>query len=137
MDINFISGQIVDAAMAVHSELGPGLLEHTYKICLKLELLSRAIQVESEVGLPVKYKNNSIDLGYRLDLLVENRVVVELKAVQQINPIHKAQLLTYLRLANKPLGLILNFHTLHMRDGITRMVHSHSASSESSAVNFD
>lgn len=125
MNINEISGVIVDAAMKVHSVLGPGLLESTYEACLKHELLKkRGLNVASQVMLPVQYDGVAIDAGYRIDLLVEDAVVIELKAVEKIIPIHEAQLLTYLKLSGKKLGLLLNFNVLHMKDGINRIVNN-------------
>ncbi len=108
--------------MYVHSRLGPGLLEEPYKQCLAYELRKRGFHVFVEHPLPVLFETVKVDIGYRIDLLVDNQVIVELKAVQHITPIHKAQLLTYLKLGKKHLGLILNFNTLHFKDGITRMV---------------
>ena len=122
MELNEISGAIVDSALEEHIALGPGLLEEVYKKCLKAELLSRGVKVLSEVGLPVRYKNISVDLGYRIDLLVENLVIVELKSVQQITSIHKAQLFTHIKPANKPLGLLLNFNSRLMKEGILRVI---------------
>jgi GxxExxY protein len=121
MDLNYISGQVIDASMKVHSALGPGLLEHAYQACLKHEIIKRSIRVISEVGMPVLYDGISIDLGYRLDLLVENQVIVELKSQVAITPLHRSQLMTYLRLSNKPLGLIINFGQRHLKDGIQRI----------------
>jgi len=118
MKLNDISGQIIDAAMKVHSALGPGLLESAYEACLIHELRKRELKVLSQVTLPVVYDDVEIDVGYRLDVLVENAVIVELKAVERLLPIHEAQLLSYLKL-----GLLLNFHVLHLKDGIKRMVH--------------
>ena len=120
-EINEISGAIVDAAMKVHSRLGPGLLENSYHKCLQYELVLRKLNVQSEVYLPVIYESKSIDLGYRLDLLVNTEVIVEVKAIQALLPIHHAQMLTYLKLAHKRLGLIINFNVLHLRDGIKRL----------------
>jgi GxxExxY protein len=108
--------------MQVHSALGPGLLEQVYQACLKQELLKRDFKVLSEVGMPVKYDGLSIDVGYRLDLLVEDLVVVELKSVHALAPIHKTQLFTYLKISKKPLGLLLNFGAQHLKDGIVRIV---------------
>jgi GxxExxY protein len=122
MDINEISKRIVDAAMQVHTRLGPGLLESAYEACLRYELQKRGLHVAVQVGLPVVYEGVKVDVGYRIDLLVENEVVVELKVVDAVYPIHKAQLLSYLRLSGKKLGLIVNFHVLHLKDGIIRMV---------------
>jgi GxxExxY protein len=121
VDINEISGQIVDAAMKVHSALGPGLLESAYEACLLYELHRRGLKAVRQVELPVVYEGVKIDVGYRLDLLVEDAVIVELKAVAEIAPIHQAQLLSYLKLSGKKLGLLINFNVVHLRDGITRM----------------
>jgi GxxExxY protein len=122
-DINRVSGQIVDSSLQVHSALGPGLLESAYQACLKYELESRGLAVQCQLELPVTYKNVRVDVGYRIDLMVEDVVVVELKAQDKLMPIHEAQLLSYLKLSGKRLGLLLNFHTVHLRDGIKRMVH--------------
>ncbi|MDP9037670.1 MAG: GxxExxY protein [Acidobacteriota bacterium] len=119
--LNQISGTIIDSAIAVHSALGPGLLESAYEACLLYELRKRGLHVESQVPLPVVYEAVRLEAGYRLDLLVENTVVVELKACDAIAPVHRVQLLSYLKLSNKPLGLLLNFHVALMKDGILRM----------------
>ena len=121
-ELNKISGQVVDSAMEVHSALGPGLLESAYEGCLKYELTSRGLAVACQCELPVTYKSVSLDFGYRIDMIVEGAVVVELKAVDKVLPIHEAQLLSYLKLSRKRLGLLINFHTVHLRDGIKRMV---------------
>jgi GxxExxY protein len=123
MELNQISGQIVDAAMKVHTALGPGLLESAYEVCLAHELRKRDLQVFTQVTLPVVYDGVEIDAGYRLDLLVENAIIVELKAIAKVLPIHEAQLLSYLKLSGCKLGLLINFHVLHLKDGIKRMVH--------------
>ena len=136
MNINEISGLVIDAGIKVHSALGPGLLEQAYQACLRHELLKFGLATLSEISLPVFYDNVRIDLGYRIDLLVEDSVIVELKTVAQFAPIHKAQLLTYLKLSRKQLGLLLNFNTVHFKDGIMRVINSPSASSASSAVQF-
>jgi GxxExxY protein len=122
MEINQISGEIVDAAMTVHTRLGPGLLELPYKKCLEHELKARGLSVRSEVYLPVLYESTLIDVGYRLDLLVNSQVIVEVKAVQTVIPVHRAQLLTYLRLTKKHVGLLINFQVIHLKDGIERFV---------------
>jgi len=122
--LNEVSGQIVDAAMKVHSALGPGLLESAYEGCLVHELRKRGLQVANQVALPVVYDGVEIDVGYRLDLLVERSVIAELKAVDKIAPIHEAQLLTYLKLSGHRLGLLLNFNVVRMKDGIKRMVNN-------------
>lgn len=121
-EVNALTGQIVDAAFKVHSALGPGLLESLYEICLAHELGKRGLECVRQVELPLKYDGLSFDSGLRLDLLVEDTVVVELKAVEQIHPVHKAQLLSYLRLTGKPVGLLINFHVPLIKDGIQRMV---------------
>lgn len=122
MELNDISGAVVHAALRVHSRLGPGLLEQPYKKCLEHELTTRGFRVHSEVYLPVLYENVLVDVGYRLDLLINSEVIVEVKAVQSVMPVHRAQVLTYLKLARKHLGLLLNFNVVHMRDGIERFV---------------
>jgi GxxExxY protein len=122
MNINEVSGQVVDAAMKVHSALGPGLLESAYEGCLLYELRQRGLHVASQVGVPVQYDGHQIDVGYRIDLLVEDQVIVELKAVESLAPIHEAQLLTYLKLSGKKVGLLINFNVLHLKDGIKRRV---------------
>jgi len=124
MDINEVSGQVVDAAMKVHSALGPGLLESAYEACLLHELRKRGRKALSQVALPVVYDGVEIDIGYRIDLLVEDVVIVELKAIERLLPIHEAQLLSYLKLGCYKLGLIINFNVLHLKDGIKRMVNN-------------
>jgi len=119
---NEISGAVVDAAMKVHSALGPGLLESAYAACLKHELIKRGLKVACEVPLPVIYDGIKLEAGYRLDLVVEDTVVVELKAIEALAPIHQAQIISYLKLSGKPIGLLINFHTLHLKDGIKRFV---------------
>jgi GxxExxY protein len=119
---NEISGQISDAAMRVHTAIGPGLLESAYEACLVYELRKRELAVDTQVGLPVIYEGARMEVGYRIDLLVERLVIVEVKAVEQVHPVHEAQLLSYLKLSGKPLGLLLNFHVALLKDGIRRMV---------------
>ncbi len=120
--INEITRQIIGAAMKVHTALGPGLLESAYRACMLHELRKQGIRVESEVGLPVIYEGEKIDLGYRIDLIVAGSVIVEIKCVEAINPVHKSQLLSYMRLSGRQVGLLINFHVEHLRDGIKRMV---------------
>lgn len=127
MEANDVTGQVVDAAMKVHSALGPGLLESAYEACLVHELRKRGLAVRRRVSVPVIYDGCRIDLGYRIDVLVEDCVVVELKAVTQLLPIHQAQLLSYLKLSGHQLGLLINFHELHLKHGIKRMIQSRSA----------
>ncbi|HEX9199814.1 MAG TPA: GxxExxY protein [Acidobacteriaceae bacterium] len=124
--LNKVSGVIVDASIAVHSVLGPGLLESAYEACLLHELRKRGLHVEAQVPLPVVYESVHLEVGYRIDLLVENAIVIELKACEAIAPVHRVQLLSYLRLSGKPLGLLLNFHVALMKDGIVRMRNGYS-----------
>ena len=124
MTPNEVSKAIIDAAFKVHTTLGAGLLENAYKVCLKRELLERNLFVLSEVTMPIVYADDTIDVGYRVDLLVERSVIVELKSVAQLARIHKAQLLTYLKLSKVSLGLLLNFNSPHLKDGIVRMINS-------------
>jgi GxxExxY protein len=124
MELNEISAQVVDAAMKVHSVLGPGLLENVCEICLRHELDKRGLCVQQQVVLPAMYDGIRIDLGYRIDLLVENQVIVELKTVERLTSVHEAQLLSYLKLSNKRLGLLINFNGVHLRTGIKRMVNN-------------
>jgi len=122
MELNEISGQVIGAAIAVHRELGPGLLESAYEACLAYELRQRGISIEQQVAQPVFYKGLQLECGYRLDLLVENQVIVELKAVQALLPIHEAQLLTYLKLRKLRLGLLINFNVPILKNGIKRLL---------------
>jgi GxxExxY protein len=122
MEQNLITGNIVDAALKVHTALGPGLLESAYEACLIHELNKRHFKTASQISLPVFYDGVTIDLGYRIDLLVEDEVIVELKAVEKLHPVHKAQLLSYLKLSKKHVGLLLNFGELHLKDGIERVI---------------
>jgi GxxExxY protein len=120
--VNQVSGAIVSSAMHVHSVLGPGLLESAYQGCLAYDLRKRGLEVASQVGLPVVFDGARIELGYRIDLIVENLVIVEVKSVEAIHPVHQAQLLSYMRLSGIGVGLLINFYVLHLRDGIKRMV---------------
>ena len=122
-----LTSDIIGAAIDVHRVLGPGLLESAYEICLADELNRRDIDFKRQVDLPVEYKGRQLDCGYRLDFLVESTVIVELKCVERIMPIHEAQLLTYLRLAHKQAGLLINFNVRMLRDGIVRKVLSNSS----------
>jgi len=119
-----ITEKIIVAALKVHSAIGPGVLESVYKTYVAHELKQTGMTVSSEVPLPVVYGGLKLDSGFRVDLLVENLVIVELKCVEALLPIHKAQLLTYLRLSNKPIGLLLNFNVVHLRDGIKRILNN-------------
>jgi GxxExxY protein len=120
-ELNAISGQVVDAAIAVHTELGPGLLESVYEIALAYELRQREFHVERQIPVPVQYRGIRFDEGYRLDLVVNDIVIVEIKSIEAVTAIHRKQILTYLRLTNRPLGLILNFNVNLMKDGISRI----------------
>ena len=117
-----IGHAIIGAAIKVHSVVGPGLLESAYEACLIYELEKRRLRIKAQVALPLRYEEILVDQGYRLDLLVEDMVVVELKTVPAILPVHRSQLLSYLRLGGFKLGYLLNFHVAQMRDGIVRMV---------------
>jgi GxxExxY protein len=120
--INALTEQIIGGAIEVHRALGPGLLESTYETCLTQELAGRNLQVERQKRFPVRYKDMLVDCGYRIDLLVEDLVVVELKAVAHIEPIHQAQLLTYLRLSGRPVGLLINFNVKRLTSGLRRLI---------------
>ena len=122
MDLNQLSSKIIGAAIEVHKTLGPGLLESAYEECLCHELALQGMHYERQVILPVCYKDKKLDCGYRIDIIVERLIILELKAVDAILPIHKAQLITYLKLSNLQLGLLLNFNIPLMRDGIHRIV---------------
>jgi GxxExxY protein len=120
--VNQISGAIVSSAMHVHSTLGPGLLESAYQGCLARDLRKRGFEVASQVGLPVVFDGEKIELGYRIDLVVEGLVIVEVKSVETLHPVHQAQLLSYLRPSGIGVGLLINFYVIHLREGIKRMV---------------
>jgi GxxExxY protein len=122
--LNAITETTIGAAIAVHRELGPGLLESAYEACLVYELSERGVAVERQKTLPVVYRGAKVDCGYRIDLLVEGCVVVELKAVDKLDPIHTAQLLSYLKLSGCRVGLLINFHVKMLRDGIRRVVNN-------------
>ena len=124
MEYSDVTERIIAAALKVHSAIGPGVLESVYKTCMAHELKKLGIVVSYEVTLPVVYDGLKLDSGFRIDLLVEDLVVVELKCVEALLPIHKTQLLTYLRLSNKPIGLLLNFNVVHMREGIKRILNN-------------
>lgn len=122
MDLNALTEKIIGAAIIVHRELGPGLLESVYQTCLYIELESLQLKIRKEVELPVMYRNQLVsDNGFRIDLLVEDLIIIELKSVERVQPVHAKQLLTYLRLANKSLGLLINFNESMLKDGITRV----------------
>ena len=122
MTENEIGEAVLGAAMKVHSALGPGLLESVYETCLTHELRNQGFDVQRQVALPVEYDGQRIDTGFRLDIVVAEKVVVEVKAVERTAPIHTAQVLTYLKLGGFKLGYLLNFNVVHIRDGIKRLV---------------
>ncbi len=123
--IETIARNVVDAAFAVPSELGPGLLESAYEACLKHELEQRGHKAVSQLPQPVAYRGLQLDVGYRLDLLIDDLLIVELKTVEQLLPIHHAQLLTYLKLSRKTLGFLINFNVPLIKNGIKRVVSNH------------
>ena len=124
MAINKLSSTIIGCAIEVHRALGPGLLESAYEECLCHELKLRGVPFERQKPLPVMYKGINLDCGYRLDVVVENMIILELKSCEKIEPIHKAQLLTYLKLSQKTLGFLLNFNVPFMKDGIVRIANN-------------
>ncbi len=119
---NRITDAVIGSAIEVHRTLGPGLLKSAYEECLCYELRLKGFRVEKQKPLPIFYKDVCLDHGYQLDLLVENKVVVELKTVEAFSPVHFAQILTYLRLGNYPIGLLINFHTKILKDGVKRFI---------------
>lgn len=122
MELNDLTYKIIGCVYKVHSELGPGLLESTYEVCLEHELLKAGLIIERQKALPVIYDAIKLDAGYRIDLLVNNQVILELKAVDEIAPIHSAQVMTYLKLSGLKLGLLLNFNVQDMKKGIKRII---------------
>ncbi|YAG13768.1 GxxExxY protein [Nostoc sp. DSM 114161] len=123
-EINEVSGAVVDAAYMVHTSLGSGLLESVYETVMDFELRKRKLRVQRQVMIPVVYGGVVLEEGFRADLIVENQVIVELKSVESIHPVHKKQLLTYLRLADKRVGLLINFNVSLIKDGISRVVNN-------------
>ena len=122
MDVNALTGQIIGAAIEVHKALGPGLLESAYEECLCRELDLREIQYKRQQAVPIEYKGVKLDCGYRIDVLVRDLVILELKSVECLEPIHEAQLLTYLKLTGLKVGLLINFNVPVLKEGIKRMV---------------
>jgi GxxExxY protein len=121
MELNDLTEKIIGCAITVHRALGPGLIESAYEVCLAHEMNKQGLKVQKQVALPVVYDSVRLDAGYRLDLLVEQRIIIELKAVERLIPIHEAQLLSYLKLSKLPLGLLINFNVKLLRDGIRRL----------------
>ena len=124
-EYNDLTGNIIHAATEVHRQLGPGLLESVYEICLEKELLLRNMKVERQKRLPVIYKGDILDKDFIIDLLVEDEIVIELKAVDELIPVHEVQLLTYMKLSNRPLGLLINFNTPLLKSGIRRKINTY------------
>jgi GxxExxY protein len=123
--VNVLTEEVIGAALEVHRELGPGLLENAYQTCLAIELLSRGFGLERQKALPIVYKDQRVDCGYRLDLVVEGLVIVEIKAIERLERVHSVQLLSYLRFARCPVGLLFNFHAGFLtRDGLRRVVNN-------------
>lgn len=124
MTENEISEKVIGCAIRVHRELGPGLLESSYEACLYFEMIQSGLLVEKQMALPIIYKDVKLDCGYRLDLIVEKKVIVEIKSVEALNDIHLAQVLTYLKLSRCKLGLLMNFNVVLLKDGIKRLVNN-------------
>lgn len=122
MEFEVITREIIGSAIEVHRKLGPGLLESAYEECLSYELLSKGFKIERQKPVPIIYKEVRLDCGYRLDLLVEKTVIVELKSIESINPVHEAQILTYMRFSNIRIGLLINFNVTVLRNGLKRYV---------------
>jgi len=122
MEINQITEKIIGCAIEVHKQLGPGLLESAYEECLYYELKNYGLEGKKQLALPLVYKEIKLDTGYRIDLLVENKVIIEIKSVDTIAEIHKAQLMTYMKLANIKIGLLINFNVTRLKDGIVRWI---------------
>jgi len=120
--MNELSGKVIGCAIEVHKHLGPGLLESAYEECLCYEFALRGIPYERQKALPIEYKGRKLDCGYRLDVVVGNEIILELKACEKIEPIHQAQLLTYLKLSGLPMGLLMNFNVPALKDGIKRIL---------------
>jgi GxxExxY protein len=125
MSENEISSKIIGAAIEVHKQLGPGLLESTYETCLAYELKQMGLDVKQQQALPVVYKEVKLDAGYRIDLLIENKVIIEIKSVEALADIHTAQLLTYLKLKDLKLGLLINFNSVRVVDGLKRILNGY------------
>jgi len=123
MKFDKLSNQIIGCAIEVHKALGPGLLESTYEQCLAYELNKARLRFELQKALPVDYKGCHLDCGYRIDILVEDQIIVELKAVEKLIPLYEAQLLTYMKLSDVLIGLLINFNVLRIKDGIRRFVY--------------
>ena len=132
MEINAITGQIIRSSYKIHSFLGPGLLENSYEACLFYELRKSGLRVDRQVPLPLYYEEVKLEIGYRIDLLVEDRVIVEIKAQEGLLPVHHAQILSHLRLSGRQVGLLINFHAVSLKDGIVRKVNNYKEPTASS-----
>ena len=138
MDLNEISAKVIGAAIDVHKEIGPGLLESVYQKCMEIELKEKGLKVDTETPVYVTFKGHEIsDNAFRIDLIVEDAILVELKSVEEIKPVHKKQLLTYLRLTGKQLGLLINFNEALLRDGIIRIANNYSTTAQSAVVSSE
>lgn len=122
MEFDVLSNRVIGCALEVHRELGPGLLESAYEYCLLYELRNTGISAQHQVELPLHYKDVRLDCGYRMDFVVEGEIIIELKCVERLMPIHDAQLLTYLKLSGLKIGLLMNFNERYLKDGLKRMV---------------
>jgi GxxExxY protein len=122
MEINEITRAIIGCAIEVHKNLGPGLLESAYEECLAFELSKAGLSIKRQQPVPVVYKDIKLDCGYRIDILVENRIIIEFKVVDEFNPVHEAQILTYMKFANKKIGLLINFNVMILKSGIRRFI---------------
>ena len=125
MTENEISQIVIGAAIDVHKQLGPGLIERTYEVCLAYELMQLGLNIQSQVALPVVYKDIRLEAGYRIDILVENKVIIEVKAIETLADIHTAQLLTYLKLKDLKLGLLINFNNVKLINGVKRIINGY------------
>lgn len=123
-DVEELASSVVAAAFEVHSELGPGLLESAYESCLVMELEARGLRVTRQTGVPLSYKGKSVDVGFRADIIVEDKLLIELKAVDALLPIHRAQVITYLKVLRLPVGLLINFNVPLIKDGIRRVLNA-------------
>jgi GxxExxY protein len=125
MDREQIIKTILDSSFQVHTELGPGLLESSYEACLAHELMSKGLNVQVQKPLPLVYQQVKLEIGYRIDVIVENEIIVEIKSVEALNDLHLAQILTYLKLSNKKIGLLINFNVKSLKEGIQRIINKY------------
>ncbi len=123
-ELNLISKQILDASVMVHKEMGPGLLESVYELCLINELLLRNLQVQNQVSIPLMYRGFELSKDFRIEILVENEIIIEVKSVETLLPVHKAQIISYLKLADKKLGFLINFNVALLKNGFNRFVNN-------------